>query len=117
MLFVERARVESVWVVRVKATDRHGRSDEAIGAVAVTNAKGDAFTGEAMANALMKAETKAKRRATLSICGLGWSDDSEVETIPGMRVVEPLTIENPSDYDSKTGELLDEAAATPKVNP
>lgn len=35
---------------------------------------------EDLANALMKAETKAKRRATLSICGLGMLDDSEIET-------------------------------------
>ena len=35
----------------------------------------------------MKAETKAKRRATLSICGLGLLDESEVETIPGAHAV------------------------------
>jgi len=29
---------------------------------------------------MMKAETKAKRRATLSICGLGIPDESEIET-------------------------------------
>ena len=33
----------------------------------------------------MKAETKAKRRVTLSICGLGMLDETEVETIPGAR--------------------------------
>jgi phage tail sheath protein FI len=30
----------------------------------------------------MKAETKAKRRVTLSICGLNMLDESEVESIP-----------------------------------
>jgi hypothetical protein len=30
----------------------------------------------------MKAETKAKRRVTLSICGLGLLDETEVETVP-----------------------------------
>jgi len=34
----------------------------------------------------MKCETKAKRRATLSICGLGMLDESELETIPGAVV-------------------------------
>ena len=34
--------------------------------------------GEALANAMMKAETKAKRRATLSLCGLGLMDELEV---------------------------------------
>jgi hypothetical protein len=33
-------------------------------------------------NVLMKAETKAKRRATLSILGLGMLDETEIETIP-----------------------------------
>ena len=33
-------------------------------------------------NVLMKAETKAKRRATLSILGLGILDECELETIP-----------------------------------
>jgi hypothetical protein len=47
-----------------------------------------------MANALMKAETKAKRRVTLSICGLGMLDESEVESIPG-AAVEPLALPAP----------------------
>lgn len=34
-------------------------------------------------NVLMKAETKAKRRATLSLLGLGVLDEMETETIPG----------------------------------
>ena len=33
-------------------------------------------------NVLMKCETKAKRRATLSILGLGMLDETEIETIP-----------------------------------
>lgn len=60
-----------------RATDPAGRSDEAIGAVSVAGLRGDA-----LANAIMKAETKAKRRVTLSIVGLGWLDESEIETIP-----------------------------------
>lgn len=39
-------------------------------------------------NVLMKAETKAKRRATLSILGLGLLDEMELETIPS-NVQEP----------------------------
>lgn len=69
---------DGVHIVTVKVTDKHGRSDMARGAVSVANLK-----GEALANAIMKAETKAKRRATLSICGLGLLDETEVETIPG----------------------------------
>ena len=44
--------------------------------------------GEAKANAVMKAETKAKRRVTLSICGMGWVDESEIDSIPNARRVD-----------------------------
>ena len=47
------------------------------------------LVGEELANAYMKAETKAKRRVTLSICGLGWLDDSETESIRGAEFVPP----------------------------
>ena len=41
------------------------------------------------ATVLMKAETKAKRRATLAILGLGLLDETEVDSIPGAQTVEP----------------------------
>jgi len=69
-------RIEDVFVVTAKAQNAEGRTDASTGAVPVGNLK-----GEALANALMKAETKAKRRVTLSICGLGMLDETEVETI------------------------------------
>ncbi len=70
--------VEGCYVVTAQATDKTGRHDESIGAVPIDNLK-----GEARSNALMKAETKAKRRVTLSICGLGLLDETEVSSIPG----------------------------------
>jgi hypothetical protein len=39
------------------------------------------YIGDELANAMMKAETKAKRRATLDIVGLGILDESEASTI------------------------------------
>jgi len=36
---------------------------------------------------MMKAETKAKRRVTLAICGLGFLDESEVDSIKGATQV------------------------------
>lgn len=70
------------YVVTAKA-DVGGRQDESIGAVFIAGLKGDA-----LANAMMKAETKAKRRVTLSICGMGILDESEVEHIPEVRMAE-----------------------------
>lgn len=75
---LERATVDGVLTVTVRATTRDGRSDEDCGAVVVGNLR-----GEALANAHMKALTKAKRRVTLSICGLGILDESELDTVRG----------------------------------
>jgi len=68
--------VQDVYVVTVEASDMNGRKDQATGAVNIANLK-----GESLANAMMKAETKAKRRVTLSLCGLGLIDETEVEDI------------------------------------
>jgi hypothetical protein len=75
-----RERMGDIYVVTARAKDRTGREDESTGAVPLGNLKGDA-----LANALMKAETKAKRRVTLSIAGLGWLDETELATIPGAQ--------------------------------
>lgn len=72
--------VSDVYVVIVKASMPDGRFDAGTGAVPVGNLK-----GEAMANAFMKCETKAKRRATLSICGLNMLDETEVASIPDAK--------------------------------
>lgn len=74
---LERKIDAGICYVDCYVTDKSGRSDVSTGAVALSG-----LTGEKLANAVMKAETKAKRRATLSICGLGWLDETEVETIP-----------------------------------
>jgi hypothetical protein len=80
-----RERMNDIYVVTARAKDRHGREDESTGAVTVGDLKGDA-----LANALMKAETKAKRRVTLSIAGLGWLDETELDTIlPSRPLVAP----------------------------
>jgi hypothetical protein len=77
---VSREKVGDCYVVTARAMTPQGREDESVGAVNIANAKGDN-----LANALMKAETKAKRRVTLSICGLGVLDETELETIPAYR--------------------------------
>jgi hypothetical protein len=67
-----------LFIVTARARMPDGRQDEDVGAVNIANLR-----GEARANAIMKAMTKAKRRVTLSVCGLGHLDESEVETIDG----------------------------------
>jgi hypothetical protein len=70
-----RELMEDCYIVTARASLPDGRTDESIGAVPIASLK-----GEARANALMKAETKAKRRVTLAICGLGMLDETEVES-------------------------------------
>lgn len=71
---------DGLCIVTVTATDRTGRTDSDLGIVPCENLRGDA-----KANAILKAVTKAKRRVTLSMCGLGMLDETEVETIPNAR--------------------------------
>lgn len=84
-----RDTVKDIYIVTAKAT-MGTRVDESTGAVNIANLKGDA-----LANALMKTETKAKRRVTLSISGLAFLDESELETIPPEKKqqIEPTKIE------------------------
>lgn len=70
-------QVGDMLIVTVKARNGEGREDIATAAINIGNLKGDH-----LANAIMKAETKAKRRVTLSICSLGMLDESELDTIP-----------------------------------
>ena len=88
---LKRETIDGIHVVTAYAKNARGRPDTATGAVSIEGLK-----GEALANAMMKAETKAKRRVTLSIAGLGWLDESETSGIQSGVVV---------DVDIETGEV------------
>jgi hypothetical protein len=88
---LERETINGVYVVTAYAQAADGRTDSSTGAVAIEGLKGDA-----LANAIMKAETKSKRRVTLSIVGLGWLDETETETIQEAR---PVVV-------AETGEII-----------
>ena len=104
--------INDVFVVQATAKGTYDvsaadwRSVDATGIVAINGLK-----GEALANAMMKAETKASRRAVLRFWGLGWLDETEVETIPG-SVVENV--------DPETGEIAlppaPKASSKPQAN-
>lgn len=84
---VARELADDCYVVTAQAALPSGRQDESIGAVSINGLK-----GEARANAMMKAETKAKRRVTLSICGLGMLDETEVESVPAPVVTAAVVL-------------------------
>ena len=90
---------EGVRIITYRATDPTGRFVDATGVVSIAGLKGDN-----LANALMKAETKASRRATLRLVGLGWLDETETETIKGAMRVDV----------SNDGEIVNE---TPVIEP
>lgn len=75
---------------------RDGREDASMGSVSIKN-----LQGENLANAKMKAETKAKRRLTLSLAGLGMLDETEVGSIPGAS---PVVV-------TETGEIVEVSRA------
>ena len=71
---IESKIIDDLYIVIAEAHTPDGRIDSSTGAISISGLK-----GEAKANAIMKAETKAKRRVTLSICGLGFNDESEMD--------------------------------------
>jgi hypothetical protein len=100
--------VEGCYIVTAQATLPSGRADVAIGAVAI-----DGLKGENRANAMMKAETKAKRRATLSITGMSGPDESELDSIPGAERVPIETSAVPASPGILTSELPESSATAP----
>ena len=96
---IELSETDDTFIVKVKGHDSTGRSDVEIGVVRKSDMQGN------IANAQMKAVTKAKRRLTLSLCGLGWLDETEVETIPTAK---PVVV-------SETGEIIESPAGIPEI--
>lgn len=88
---MDNKKENEIYIVTAYAVDQDGRNDVSTGAV---NIKG--LQGDALANAMMKAETKAKRRVTLSLAGLGFLDESEVSSIKDAKTI---------NIDPNTGEI------------
>ena len=84
--------IEGMWVITVEAR-RGNRTEEATGAASLFDKYGKT-TPQLKANSLKKAETQARRRATLAICGFSDNDEDQgfvlkAETYdPPMDIVE-----------------------------
>lgn len=74
---VKTETLNGVLIETMRACLPNGRCVTKKGAVTVEGLKGDNF-----ANAVMKAETKAFRRAVLALVGLNMADESELDTMP-----------------------------------
>ena len=97
-------KIDDVYMVTVRASNADGFQDE-YGAVTINGKK-----GEDLANSLMKAITKSKRRATLALCGLSMMDETELDTLPDATTL-PLPKAQPSAVGDKK-EAISEANAT-----
>lgn len=106
-----RERVDDIYLVSCRVTGADGRISENHGAVSVGGLKGDA-----LANAILKATTKAIRRSVLAHCGLGMLDETEVETIPGARVA-PVVVQVASESPPKPPEEPVEPSGIPLMLP
>jgi len=84
-----------IFQVVARATLPDGRFTESMSAVSVANLKGEAYC-----NALMKAETKAKRRATLDLLGLGILSEEEAVTIEGAQKVPVIEVEEVAEVEA-----------------
>ena len=92
-----RELTDGIYCVFCRVAGPDGRSTENMGAVPIEGLK-----GEAKANAMLKATTKAIRRAVLAHCGLGLMDETEteVETIPGAARIALPTLQEAHPTDA-----------------
>lgn len=75
---VDKGKLDDTFYAVARVVKKDGSAVDDIGVVPIANLR-----GEAMSNAMMKAITKAKRRAILSAFGVGLNDETELETLPG----------------------------------
>lgn len=83
MVSLERETLGDTVLYTCTLRDKNGREDIDVGSVSI---KG--LGGEFLANAYMRAATKAKRRCTLAISGIGILDETEIEAIPNTTIVD-----------------------------
>lgn len=79
---LEKEQEGDLYTVTAYGRTADGREDVDMGA---TTTKG--LSGDNLVNARLKAVTKAKRRLTLSMSGLGFLDETEIETIPQAQTI------------------------------
>jgi hypothetical protein len=112
---------DGMLIIHTRAKDSTGRVDEDLGVVPFP----ETLRGEVRANTILRCVTKSKRRVTLSIAGLGYLDETEVESIAGAEKVPPevKTVMRPAELstgtriDRETGEIIETAAPDHAASP
>lgn len=110
--------MEACFVVKATKPEKNGavRVDTDYGVVPLSDKDGNPYAPAFRANSIMRAVTKAKRRVTLSICGLGFLDETEVEDAPTLTQV---SVDQPAqpDYAEQEPEPEPEPEQTPEPEP
>src|SRR3990167_11218434 len=80
---------KGLYIVKARASLPDSRFVEDMGIVDISKGfSGGPPSNTELANLMLKAITKAKRRATLSLLGLGMMDETEAETLPENKVID-----------------------------
>jgi len=109
IMVTAREKTDDIYTVTSKAKLTNGREDESIGAIYIKGLRGND-----LCNAIMKCETKAKRRVTLSICGLGMLDESEFGTMGVHTSSGSLPSATTDELNERLAKKVDEVEPQPK---
>jgi hypothetical protein len=107
--------VDQCYVVRVRVketlADGRVRTTEDLGSSWIDNESG----GQGLANLVAKTHTKAKRRAILRHCGVGFPDIEELDSIPSLRFEQKT--EGPRLVEPSQPKALQQQQQEPIVQP
>ena len=110
---VKQEQFQDVWIVTVRGTRANEKAaDGRVIAenVGITPIKG--LSGDALSNSIMKAVTKAQRRLILQMCGLGQTDETELQSIANVSPQPVVKVEV-----DEQGEIAEEQVIPPEISP
>lgn len=114
---IEKVESEDFFEVHVRAGDRAGRFEEDFASVYLFDKYGKKLSGTNLANAKMKCVTKAKRRVTLAISGLGVIDESELDSIDPSKIQVAENPQIPKPFESVERPVNSEAELEAQPQP
>lgn len=97
---IEKTETDEFFEVHVRAGDKTGRFEEDFASVYLFDKYGKKLAGTNLANAKMKCVTKAKRRVTLAISGLGVIDESELDSIDPNKIAVASNPQIPKPFEN-----------------
>ena len=110
---VKQEAFQDVWIVSVRGTraDEKAADGRVIAEnVGITPIKG--LSGDQLSNSIMKAVTKAQRRLILQMCGLGSTDETELQSIANVSPQPVVKVEV-----DEQGEIAAEEVIEPEPSP